>query len=128
MSSKIIKGTFGPKNSTGNPNPGDPKQPSPPTFRENAPVPGPDPVVEDIGRPGVRVDPNEIPEQVLKAMGIIQAGADGGMAFVVIGIKPAPTGGDFYTAIYGDHGDLRNALDHLPGVIERAYTRHGITQ
>ena len=51
-----------------------------------------------------------------------------GTTFVMIGIKPAPTGADFFTAVHGDHGDLRNALDHLYGVIERAYVREGITQ
>jgi hypothetical protein len=49
-----------------------------------------------------------------------------GMTFVLIGIKPTDRGADFFTAIQGDATDLRNACDHLPGVIERAFDRKGI--
>jgi hypothetical protein len=49
-----------------------------------------------------------------------------GMAFVCIAIKPTDRGADFFTAIDGDPSDLRNALDHLGGVIERAYGRKGL--
>lgn len=49
-----------------------------------------------------------------------------GMAFVCIGIKPTDRGADFFTAVDGDPSDLRNALDHLGGVIERAYGRKGL--
>ena len=49
-----------------------------------------------------------------------------GMTFVMVGIKPTDRGADFYTAISGDETDLRNAADHLSGVIERAYDRKGI--
>lgn len=57
-----------------------------------------------------------------KAMQIIM----GGMPFVLVGIKPTPSGADFFTALHGDDADLRNAQDHLSGVIERAYSRRGI--
>jgi hypothetical protein len=50
----------------------------------------------------------------------------GGMTFVCVGIKPTERGADFYTAVHGDATDLRNALDHLPGVIQRACSRKGI--
>ncbi len=49
-----------------------------------------------------------------------------GMTFVMVGIKPTERGADFFTAIHGDTTDLRNASDHLPGVIERAFDRKGI--
>lgn len=50
-----------------------------------------------------------------------------GMTFVMVGIRPGPTGADFFTAIHGDHTDLRNAQDHLPDIINRAYGREGIS-
>jgi hypothetical protein len=50
----------------------------------------------------------------------------GGMSFVLVGIKPTDRGADFFTAVHGEPGDLRNAYDHLPGVIERAYGRKGL--
>jgi hypothetical protein len=49
-----------------------------------------------------------------------------GMSFVLIGLKPTPSGADFFTAVHGDATDLRNAHDHLAGVIERAFARKGI--
>ncbi len=58
-----------------------------------------------------------------KAIGLIVSG----VSFVFIGIKPAETGADFYTALHGDATDLRNAQDHLPAVIGRLYTRKGIS-
>ncbi len=57
-----------------------------------------------------------------KAMQIVL----GGMAFVVVGIKPTDRGADFFTAVHGDATDLRNAQDHLAGVIARAMSRKGI--
>lgn len=51
-----------------------------------------------------------------------------GMPFVVIGLKSTDKGADFFTAVHGDHTDLRNALPHLNGVIERAFGRKGIIQ
>lgn len=50
----------------------------------------------------------------------------GGMAFVLVGIKPTDRGADFFTAVHGEPADLRNAQDHLGGVIARAFTRKGI--
>jgi hypothetical protein len=49
-----------------------------------------------------------------------------GMTFVLVGIKPTDRGADFFTSVHGDATDLRNACDHLPGVIERAFDRKGI--
>ena len=68
------------------------------------------------------VGPDGMTEHQRKAMQCILSG----MSFVFVGIKPTQTGADFYTAVHGDHGDLRNSLDHLPGVIERAYSRAGV--
>jgi hypothetical protein len=118
----IIKGTFGPRPQAGNPAPGDPKQPSPPVYTENKPAPE----VEDLERPGVRVDTKELPEQIVKALGIIRASVEGHMSFIVIGIKPTGGGADFYTALFGDHDELRNAEDHLQGAIGRLYAREGV--
>ena len=49
-----------------------------------------------------------------------------GMTFVLVGIKPTERGADFFTSVHGDSSELRNACDHLPGVIERAFDRKGI--
>jgi len=48
-----------------------------------------------------------------------------GMTFVLVGIKPTDRGADFFTSVHGA-SELRNACDHLPGVIERAFDRKGI--
>ncbi len=50
-----------------------------------------------------------------------------GMPFVLIGIQPTASGADFFTALGGEAGDLRNAQDHLAGVIERAFAKRGLT-
>lgn len=57
-----------------------------------------------------------------KAIGIILSG----MPFVLVGIKSTPSGADFFTALWGEASDLRNARPHLDGVIERAYGRKGL--
>jgi hypothetical protein len=57
-----------------------------------------------------------------KAMQIVLSG----MPFVLIGIKPTASGADFFTAVSGEAADLRNAQDHLGGVIDRAFARKGI--
>lgn len=57
-----------------------------------------------------------------KAMQIVLSG----MPFVLIGIKPTAGGADFFTAVSGEATDLRNAQDHLGGVIDRAFARKGI--
>ncbi|MDW8372107.1 MAG: hypothetical protein RMM29_00460 [Planctomycetota bacterium] len=61
-------------------------------------------------------------EEQRKAIQVILSG----LAFVVVGIRPTDSGADFFTAIQGDATDLRNALPHLAGVIERAYARKGL--
>jgi hypothetical protein len=52
--------------------------------------------------------------------------AQSGMGFVMIAIKPTEGGADFFTAVHGDASELRNAQDHLSGVIDRAFARKGI--
>jgi hypothetical protein len=66
--------------------------------------------------------PDGLTEEQRKAVQIIL----GGMSFVLVGIKPTDRGADFFTAVHGDATDLRNAQNHLPGVIERAYSRKGL--
>lgn len=68
------------------------------------------------------VDPANLSEDQRKAVSIVLSG----MPFVLVGIKPTDSGADFFTALHGESGDLRNAQSHLPGVIERAYSRKGI--
>lgn len=79
------------------------------------PTPAPAPAAADAG-------PDGLSEDQRKAVQIVLSG----MPFVLVGIKPTDRGADFFTAVHGDHTDLRNAQDHLPGVIERAYGRKGI--
>jgi hypothetical protein len=66
--------------------------------------------------------PDGLTDEQRKAVQIVL----GGMAFVLIGIRPTDQGADFFTAVHGDATDLRNAQDHLGGVIARAFTRKGI--
>ncbi len=66
--------------------------------------------------------PDGLTDDQRKAMQIVLSG----MSFVVIGIKPSGGGADFFTAVQGDPTELRNAQDHLGGVIERALARKGI--
>jgi hypothetical protein len=49
-----------------------------------------------------------------------------GMTFVLVGIKPTERGADFFTSVHGDAGELRNAQEHLDGVIARAFSKKGI--
>lgn len=83
--------------------PGAAKAPAPPAPEA---APGPDGLTDDQ-RKAVQI-------------------AVGGMAFVIVGIKPTDRGADFFTAVHGDPTDLRNAQDHLGGVIARAFARKGI--
>lgn len=90
--------------------------------------------------PGAAAKPGAAPAPRPPAAGQEEAPADGlsdeqrkaaqivlsGMPFVLVGIKPTDRGADFFTAVHGDHTDLRNAQPHLAGVIERAYSRKGI--
>lgn len=120
---KIIKGQFGPKSTAGNPNPGDPKQPSPPTFQGVDPAkPGTDQSVGQLidtatGKP-IPLSPDQN-----KAMGLILSG----MPFVLVAIRETDGGADFYTALHGEPTVLRNAQDELPAVIARLYAKKGVT-
>jgi hypothetical protein len=86
--------------------------------------PGAPAVGSDSGtlEPPATLDPANLSEDQRKALGIVLSG----IPFVLIGIKPTPSGADFFTALGGDAADLRNARDHLDGVIDRAYTRKGV--
>ena len=66
--------------------------------------------------------PDGLSEDQRKAMQIVLSG----MPFVAVGIKSTPSGADFFTAVHGEPSDLRNARDHLAGVIERAMSRKGL--
>ncbi len=66
--------------------------------------------------------PNQLNEDQQKAINCILSG----MTFVFLGIKPTDSGADFFTALHGEPPDLRNAQEHLPGVIARLYDRKGI--
>ena len=68
--------------------------------------------------------PDGLSEEQRKAAQIVLSG----LPFVVIGLKTTEQGADFFTAVHGDPGDLRNALPHLAGVIERAFARKNIVQ
>jgi hypothetical protein len=120
---KIIKGQFGPKPTAGNPNPGDPKQPSPPTYQGVDPAkPGDDRTTSQLidvasGKP-IPLTPDQH-----KALSHILAGT----AFVFIAIKETDGGADFYTALHGEPTVLRNAQDELPAVIARLYAKKGVT-
>jgi len=68
------------------------------------------------------VDPATLDDDQKKALQIVFSG----LPFVLVGIKAAASGADFYTAVHGEPADLRNAAPHLPGVIERAFARKGL--
>lgn len=57
-----------------------------------------------------------------KALAIITSGKP----FIVIGLSPTDSGCDFHTVAEGDADVLRNAEQHLEGVISRLYVRIGI--
>lgn len=57
-----------------------------------------------------------------KALAIIASGKP----FIVIGLSPTDSGCDFHTVAEGDADVLRNAEQHLEGVISRLYVRIGI--
>lgn len=120
---KIIKGQFGPKPTAGNPNPGDPKQPSPPTFQGVDPAkPGTD---QSVGQliDTTTGEPVHLTHDQNKAVGLILSG----MPFVLVGIKETDGGADFFTALHGEPAVLRNAQDELPAVIARLYAKKGVT-
>lgn len=70
----------------------------------------------ELGVPGLTADQE-------KALRIVL----GGGSFVCIGIEPTANGADFFTALGGRRRALQDAGPHLPGVIERAYRRHGLS-
>ena len=86
--------------------------------RPSPKTPEPGPGSQVAGAAG----PDGLTEDQRKAMQIVLSG----MSFVVIGIKPSGGGADFFTAVQGDPAELRNAQDHLSGVIERAFSRKGL--
>lgn len=96
-----------------------------PGVGKSAPTPAPPPA-EHLGAPqdnAAGVPGLEgLSEDQRKALQVVLSG----MTFVMVGIKPTERGADFFTAIHGDATELRNACDHLPGVIERAFDRKGI--
>ncbi len=87
-----------------------------PGNKTKEPAPKLDPKPEDAS------PLSNLTEDQQKAMQCIMSG----MAFVFLGIKPTDSGADFFTSLHGDPTDLRNAQEHLPGVIERLYDRKGI--
>ncbi len=70
------------------------------------------------GKPG----DDGLTEDQRKAIQVVVSG----LPFVCIGIRPTDRGADFFTAVGGTATDLRNAADHLPGVIERAFAKKGL--
>jgi hypothetical protein len=76
----------------------------------------------DADKPGAPGAPGAITAEQIKAIQLAQSG----MSFVMIALKPTDGGADFFTAVHGDASELRNAQDHLSGVIERAFARKGI--
>jgi hypothetical protein len=73
-------------------------------------------------KPAAATGPDGLTDEQRKAVQVVLSG----MSFVLVGIKPTDRGADFFTAVHGDHTELRNAQSHLAGVIDRAYDRHGI--
>jgi hypothetical protein len=84
--------------------------------------PAPAPATEAPEASAAARGPDGLTDDQRKAVQIIVSG----MPFVCVGIKATERGADFFTAVDGDHTDLRNALPHLGGVIERACSRKGI--
>jgi hypothetical protein len=74
------------------------------------------------GKPDAPAPPGAITAEQIKAIQLAQSG----MSFVMIALKPTAGGADFFTAVHGDPSELRNAQDHLSGVIDRAFARKGI--
>jgi hypothetical protein len=73
-------------------------------------------------KPGAPAAPGVFTAEQIKAIQLAQSG----MSFVMIAIKPSEGGADFFTAVHGEGSELRNAQDHLGGVIERAFARKGL--
>jgi len=73
-------------------------------------------------KPGAPAGIGSFTAEQIKAIQLAQSG----MSFVMIAIKPSASGADFFTAVHGDASELRNAQDHLSGVIDRAFARKGV--
>jgi hypothetical protein len=69
-----------------------------------------------------QVDVSALSPEQQKALGLVLSG----LPFVIVAIRPTPTGADFFTSLHGEGGDLRNARPHLDEVIARAYARKGV--
>lgn len=78
----------------------------------------PKPLPSD-GRPAI-----QLTEDQQKAVTMVASG----MTFIIIGIKPTNSGADFFTALHGDEDDLRNAEDHIPGIVSKLFSRKGIRE
>jgi hypothetical protein len=83
---------------------------------------GPPATAKGKAKDPANVDPEVLSEDQRKAMQLVLSG----MSFVMVGIKPTPSGADFFTAVHGNSDELSAAQDHLPGVIERAFSRKGL--
>jgi hypothetical protein len=94
-----------------------------PASSRSKPAGGPPPAAATAsGAAQAPVPPGALSADQVKAIQL----AHSGMSFIVIAIKPTPGGADFFTAVHGDATELRNAQDHLGGVIDRAFARKGI--
>ena len=69
------------------------------------------------------IDGSRLTDDQAKAIALVLHGK----AFVMVAISPTQRGADFHTALHGDPADLRNARPHLGDVIDRLYTRKGIS-
>jgi len=68
------------------------------------------------------VDGTKLKPDQAKAIALVL----GGYNFILVAVEPTQQGADFFTALHGDHADMRNALPHLDDVIRRLYLRKGI--
>lgn len=110
----IIQGNFG-NAAASQPEPVEPPTPKMPTAAVD---PGSGRMIDAISGETLKLSDDQ-----RKAIAAILSG----MTFVFVAIRPTDNGADFLTALDGDHTDLRNAQDHLSGVIGRLYTRKGIS-
>ncbi len=75
---------------------------------------------------GTLVGPDGIPIMLTPEQGRAITLITSGMAFVFIGIKPTPTGADFFRVIHGEAADLRNAHDAVHSQVDKAYDKRGL--
>jgi hypothetical protein len=64
----------------------------------------------------------ELDEAQARALSVVTSGHP----FLLIGIKPTPTGADIFSAVHGDPEELRKIHPKLLEVIDRAYARAGV--